>query len=144
MGQYRNYSDEDVIRFAKEVKSISKMLKKLGLKAAGGNFAHMKKTLQRLKIDCSHWTGQGWSKDQQLKDWSGYSRVAHLKRHLIKLRGHKCQSCSNSEWLGKPIMLEVHHSDNDRTNNNLENLMLNCPNCHAQTDGWRQRKDGTL
>lgn len=141
MRKYKNYSDSDVIAFAKEVFSIAGLLKKLDLKMAGGNYAHIKKTIQRLNIDTSHWTGMAWSKDQQLKNWQNYTKVTHCKKHLIKLRGNTCESCNNSLWLNNSIPLEVHHLDSDRTNNNLNNLQLLCPNCHALTDSWRGRRN---
>lgn len=141
MRQYRNYSDQDVIEKAKEVKNISQLLRKLGLRQAGGNFANMKKTLQRLEVDTSHWTGSGWNKGQRLKDWSQYSRAVRVKPHLIKKRGHKCEGCGLTEWRDKPIPLEIEHIDGDRTNNNIENLEILCCNCHAQTETWRRRKD---
>lgn len=140
MGQYRNYSNEDVIKFAKEVKSIAGLLKKLGLKPAGGNYIHIKFILQKLKVDTSHWTGQSWNKNQQLKDWSKYSRASNVKKHLINLRTHKCEKCSLTSWLEADIVLEVHHIDGDRTNNELNNLQLLCCNCHATTDNWRNKK----
>ena len=140
MRKYRDYTDEDVINAAREVKSMSQLLGKLNLIKAGGNFANMKSTLQKLKVDCSHWTGQAWNKDQQLKDWSEYSKVANLKRHLVKKRGHSCENCKNDLWLDKPIPLEVHHIDGDRTNNELINLSLLCCNCHSLTENWRNKK----
>ena len=73
--QYRNYTDENIIEYSKEVKSISGLLKKLNLRPTGGNYSNMKKNLQRLDIDTSHWTGQGWNKGQQLKDWSQYTKA---------------------------------------------------------------------
>ena len=139
MRKYREYTDGDVMRVAAEVKSFAAFLRGLNLKQAGGNYAHGRKTLQRLKVDTSHWTGQGWSKDKQLKDWSGYSRGSNLKGHLIKFRGHKCECCELSEWREKPIGLEVHHVDGDRTNNELDNLQLLCGNCHNQTPNFRNR-----
>ena len=138
MRKYRNYTDEDVIRFAKEVKSIAGLLKKLDLKPVGGNYANIKRIIQRLQIDCSHWTGQGWNKGQQLKDWSNYTQGASAKPHLIKLRGHKCESCNLSEWLGDLIPLEIHHVDGDKTNNGADNLQLLCPNCHSCTKDFRK------
>jgi len=139
--QYRKYTDEDVITSAKKVKSLAGLLKSLDLKCAGGNYAHMKKTLQRLEVDCSHWTGSAWRKDQRLKDWSEYSQVASLKPHLIKERGHKCEKCGLSEWLGELIPLEVDHISGDRTDNQESNLTLLCCNCHALTPTWRGRKN---
>lgn len=140
MKKYLEYTNEDVINYAKEVKSIAGLLKKLGLRVAGGNYSNMKRKLQKLNVDTSHWTGQGWSKDQQLKDWSDYTAVASSKPHLIKLRGHKCECCHNTTWLDDPIALEVHHIDGDRTNNNYNNLQLLCPNCHARTESYRRPK----
>jgi hypothetical protein len=144
MRKYREYTDDDVIKFAKEVKNLSQLLKKLNLQSAGGNYSHIKKTIQRLNIDCSHWGSpkdrQAHSRGKQLKDWSQYSRVAKLKPHLLKLRGHQCENCKNTEWMGFPITLEVDHVDGDKTNNCLDNLKLLCCNCHALTPTWRGRK----
>ena len=139
MRKYRDYSDQDVIEAAKTSFSIAQLLRKLNLKEAGGNYANIKKTLQRLKIDTQHWTGQGWNKDQQLKDWSQYSKVSHLKKHLIKDKGHKCENCGLTEWQKQSIVLEVHHEDGDRTNNEFSNLKLLCCNCHALTHNWRNK-----
>lgn len=140
MRKYRNYTNEDIVRYTKEVYSIASLLKRLELKPSGGNYANIKNNLQKLKIDTSHWKGQGWNKDQQLKDWTKYSRVGHLKKHLIKEKSHQCEKCLLTTWLEQPIILEVHHKDGNRTNNNFNNLQLLCCNCHAQTDNWRNRK----
>lgn len=138
MRKYREYSDEDVINNAKKVFSLAGLMRSLDLRPCGGNYANIKRIVQRLNIDTSHWTGQGWCKDKQLKDWSHYTKAHNLKKHLIKERGHKCEICGNEEWLGKPITLEIHHIDGDRTNNTLDNLQLLCPNCHSTTDNWRK------
>ena len=139
MRKYRKYTDEDIIRFAKEVKSIAGLLDKLDLIKAGGNYINLKKNLQRLKVDTSHWTGQGWNKAAKLKDWSKYTLSASLKPHLIKERGHQCQNCKSNKWMDEIIPLELHHIDGDRTNNNQKNLQLLCPNCHALTDNYCQQ-----
>lgn len=140
MRKYKAYTDEDVINKVAEVKSLSALLRGLNLKTAGGNFANMKRTLQRLQVDTTHWTGQCWNKNQQLKDWSEYSRIANGKSHLIKERGRKCEDCGGTKWKGKDMPLEIHHIDGDRTNNGYDNLQLLCPNCHALTDNWRNKK----
>lgn len=141
MRDYRKYTNEDIINSAKKVKSMAGLLKSLDLKVAGGNYANMKKTLQRLKVDCSHWTGSAWRKDQRLKDWSEYNRISSLKPHLIRKRSHTCEKCGLEEWLKTPIPLEVDHIDGDRTNNEERNLKLLCCNCHALTPTWRGRKN---
>lgn len=140
MRKYREYSNEDIINYAKEVYSIAGLLKKLNLKPVGGNYVNIKRLLQELNVDTSHWTGQGWNKSQRLKDWSKYTRAINLKKHLIAEKGHKCECCGRTEWLDHPIALEVHHIDGDKTNNDISNLQLLCPNCHAVTDNWRKPK----
>jgi len=137
---YRNYTDADLILNATKVKSLAQLMRSVGLTPAGGNYIHMKHQIQKLNIDVSHFTGQLWSKDLQIKDYRNYTRSSNLKPHLIKERGHICELCQLSEWLDKPIMLEIHHIDGDRTNNNKPNLQLLCPNCHATTGNWRNRK----
>ncbi len=51
-----------------------------------------------------------------------------LKIRLVKLRGKECERCGYN----KPEILQVHHKDRDRKNNEFENLELVCPNCHAE------------
>lgn len=137
------YTDEDIINLSKEVKSMAGLLKSLGLKPLGGNYANMKIHLSRLNIDCSHWTGQAWNKGFKFKEFSGYKKTKSLKPHLINERGHKCEKCLNSVWNSELITLEVHHIDGEISNNEIENLQLLCPNCHAQTENWRGRKNLT-
>lgn len=141
MRHYRAYTEKDIIDKAKQVSSLSQLLKQLGLRAAGGNYDSIKTKLCKYKVDCCHWTGKGWNKDKRLKDWSEYTRPVHLKKHLVLKRGHKCELCALELWLDKPIMLELHHVDGDRTNNNPENISLLCPNCHSTTDNFRGRKN---
>lgn len=136
----KKYTIEKLRISAQKVYSLSSLLKELGLKSVGGNYNHLKKVLQENQIDCSHWTGQAWNKNKQLKDWTQYTKTTNLKKHLIKEKGHKCELCNLEEWLNNPITLEVHHKDGDRTNNQLENLQLLCCNCHATTDNWRNKK----
>lgn len=58
-----------------------------------------------------------------------------LLKYNIKL--HKCEICGLEIWNNQPIPLELHHKDGNRFNHSLENLILICPNCHAQTKNYR-------
>jgi hypothetical protein len=146
--KYKEYTNEDIIKYTKQVENINQLLGKLNLKQAGGNFANIKRKLQELNIDCSHWQNtkdrQAWSRGKQLKDWSKYAKIESLKPHLIKERGHQCERCKNSSWMNEKIVLEVDHINGDRTDNCLENLILLCCNCHALTPTWRGRKNMAL
>lgn len=139
--QYKNYTDTDIIEQAKYARSLGSLLKALGLRVAGGNYINMKRKLQLLNIDTAHWTGQAWSKDEQQKDFKDYKRSKNFKRWLTQERGHKCESCLLVDWLGQPIVLELDHINGDRTDNDKNNLLLLCPNCHSQTTTWRGRKN---
>lgn len=56
-----------------------------------------------------------------------------LKLKLIKdkIKEHRCEICGLDSWNGKPIPIELDHIDGNHSNNELENLRIICPNCHA-------------
>ena len=68
--------------------------------------------------------------------------TSKLNKRLINegIKERKCECCGNTKWLGSPIVLELHHIDSNRTNNNLSNLQLLCPNCHSITDNFKSKK----
>jgi hypothetical protein len=51
-----------------------------------------------------------------------------LKLRLFKQRGQACEKCGYNKYK----ILHTHHKDRNRKNNNLINLELLCPNCHAE------------
>ncbi len=53
--------------------------------------------------------------------------IRMLKLQLIERRGKRCERCSFSKFQ----ILQVHHKDRNTRNNELQNLELICPNCHA-------------
>lgn len=56
-----------------------------------------------------------------------------LKNKLIEegYKEKKCERCNLEKWNEEDIPLELHHKDGNKDNNNLENLEILCPNCHA-------------
>jgi len=56
-----------------------------------------------------------------------------LRKKLIEdgIKKDECEDCGTSEWMGKKIVLELHHIDCNHYNNNLSNLKILCPNCHS-------------
>ena len=60
-----------------------------------------------------------------------------LKVKLIKdgLKEDKCEICGVSIWQGAKLPLELHHKDNDHSNNEFDNLEILCPNCHSIQEG---------
>ena len=51
-----------------------------------------------------------------------------LKIRLLKERGNICERCGYNKY----EILQVHHKNKDKLNNNPENLELICPNCHYE------------
>lgn len=44
--------------------------------------------------------------------------------------------CELETWMGQKIPLTIDHIDGDNRNNELSNLIILCPNCHALTPTW--------
>lgn len=145
--------EENLLRqIVKDSISIRQVLLKMGLKGAGGNYAILNNRLSELGIDISHFRGQGflkgrthtWARKHNLEDIFSnniYMKSYELKKRLLKEKylEHKCYKCLNIEWLGDSIPLELEHIDGNTRNNNLSNLTLLCPNCHAKTTTYRGR-----
>lgn len=65
-----------------------------------------------------------------------------LKRKLYDagLKENKCEECGIDEWNDKPLECELDHIDGDRTNHQIDNLKIVCPNCHSQTGTFRYKR----
>ena len=99
----------------------------------------VKKLIDEYQLDVSHFKGRGWSKDSVDMSIFQYNKSCKsdtMIRALTILRGWKCEKCGRTEWEGQQIPLCVHHIDGNHINNQIENLQVLCPNCHAQTDNY--------
>lgn len=153
MAKQRKYTDEQFIEAVKSSTSVRQVLSKLGLKEAGGNYAITKQRIKKLGLDISHFTGPAWNKGKKigpkrpLEDYTSNKHpiISHrLKIRLLKEQVflHQCSVCNLTEWLNKPIPLELDHINGNHEDNSIENLRLLCPNCHAQTDNYRGKNIG--
>ncbi len=145
------YTEEELKEAVKTSYSIRQILQKLKVEPFGGNYDTFRKAVKYFKLDTSHFRGMAWSKGQTfspkrpLEDYLSNkypTQSDRLRKRLIKedILPHICTTCQLTEWLNKPIPLELHHIDGDRKNNNLINLKLLCPNCHTLTENYRGKK----
>jgi len=151
MRQYRKYTEAQFIEAVRTSTSKRQVLIKLGLAPQGGNYATVTRLIQQLSLDTSHFLGQGHAKgkrfDCRVKPIEDYlSGKRDIKSYKLKKRllddglfQHRCCRCRRTTWMKQPIPLELHHIDGNSSNNQLHNLELLCPNCHAQTPNYRGR-----
>lgn len=130
-------------------------LPSLGYAPNGGVHRMVSGHVERLGIDTSHFTGQGWARgsthsparpryplDAILIKRSPYTSTGHLRKRLVAagLKPAHCEECGRHEWRGQELPLHLDHINGDHTDNRLENLRILCPNCHAITPTWCRRK----
>lgn len=141
MRNYKRYTNEDLAKAVKENYSYAAILRQLNLIPAGGNYKHLQKRIQELKLDCSHMTYQAHNKNKEVVPFDELKGTSQIKKRIIKERGWCCEGCGLHTWMQTTIPLELEHIDGNGFNNDRSNLKLLCPNCHALTTTWRRRKD---
>ncbi len=67
---------------------------------------------------------------------------AAILRNILKynLIPYQCFECGLDEWNGKPITLDLDHINGNGKEHRKNNLRFLCPNCHSQTDTFRNKK----
>ena len=68
-----------------------------------------------------------------------YQISSYIRKYLFEKYQFKCAQCGWGKLniLTGNIPLEVHHIDGDYTNNDEDNLLLLCPNCHSLTPTYK-------
>ena len=133
--------------------SYRKVLGRLKLREAGGNYEQVRKYIRELRLDTSHFKGRGWNKGMKgiirpkisLKEilvvGSSFQSFK-LKRRLFAV-GLKLPYCEECGWAKRSedgrVPLELDHINGDRHDNRLENMRVLCPNCHSLKPTHRGR-----
>ena len=101
-------------------------------------------TYQKTNKYCNNQCQKNFEYKESIKNWKlkapGKGRI---KRYLAETIGNKCSVCEIDSWNGKEIVLELEHKDGNSENNSIENLCLICPNCHSQTETYKNRNKGS-
>lgn len=67
-----------------------------------------------------------------------------VKKYLIKTKGNRCQNCGfdKKTTTGRSI-IQMDHINGNCFDNQIENLRLLCPNCHAMTNNYGSLNKGS-
>lgn len=142
-------SDKKIFSGAvRKSETIGGVLSLLGLRSAGGNYRAIKEYARihgiklpdgaKIRNEKLRMVGKRLIKPLQeiLVENSSYNNRYSLKKRLLEaglLKNH-CYFCGlKSVWNGKPLSLQLEHSNGVFDDNRLSNLKLLCPNCHSQT-----------
>jgi 5-methylcytosine-specific restriction endonuclease McrA len=151
----RKYTKELLTDIVARSNSVSDVLRRLDLALAGGNHAHISRTIKAFGIDTSHFHSKPHNGSERrrrtaveilvrLPRGSRRQKPSKLLRALLETgRTYECEVCGVvGTWLGAPLRLEIDHVDGDYHNNEAWNLRFLCPNCHSQTDNFSGRARG--
>ncbi len=154
MSARRKYTQDALEEVVRESFSVAEVMRKLGVRPAGGSHAHIRRRLTEFGIDTSHFLGRGWNAGNRItggpnkrlasevltfRDPDGRPEPAQsLRRALLEIgRENKCAECGTGvEWNGHPLTLQIDHINGQRNDNRSINLRFLCPNCHSQTPNF--------
>ena len=145
----KTWTDEQMLKAISNNKTVSDVLREIGLTVRPGNFRTFWKFVENNSIDTSHFDRYSNNKkikpkktlNEVLVKNSYYSRSS-LKRRLLKegLLKNECEICGQKgEHNGKPLTMVLDHINGIGNDNRLENLRMLCPNCNSQTDTFCSR-----
>ena len=139
----KKYTREDLEQAVLSSYTWAEVCRKVGIKPATGSQSHLKARVVKEGIDFSHFKGKHFKKGmillserQPLELYLNNQKPikSHTLRNRLIQEGYKecrCEKCGLSEWLGEEVPLELDHIDSNHWNNNISNLQILCPNCHA-------------
>ncbi len=141
----RNWTFSQLEKAVKSSFSYRAVLIKLNLYPSGGNYEQIKKYIQEISLDISHFKGKGWNSGlkgigkpriplEQILRRNISFQSFKLKKRLFatKLKPQYCEICGwAQETTDGYLPLELDHINGDHHDNRLENLRILCPNCHS-------------
>lgn len=147
------YDEEEAREAVAASRNYSEVLRRLGMRPAGGNHALLRKWVDEIwQIPTDHFDGGASARrriraatpmaEVLVRD-SSYSR-GHLKQRLFEegFKERRCELCGQDErWRGRWMSLILDHINGIPDDNRIENLRIVCPNCAATFDTHCGRKN---
>lgn len=141
------YNIEQLQEAVQKSECFSDVCRFLNVTVCGFNYDKIKNHCRENNICVSHFDVKRTFRRNKivhtLEDLiSGKVSRGQLRYVLIRL-GHftgKCGECGISEWNNKPLTIELDHINGINDDNRLENLRWLCPNCHSQTETFKNSK----
>jgi hypothetical protein len=140
------WTEECFREAVKKSKSLTEVMKTIGIKPIGSNFKTVKKYITLWNLDISHfiadWTTAARAarkiiSDEDLFVENSIADSQQVKNRFIKTGvENKCAMCSINSWQGQDLTLQMDHINGYSSDNRLENLRLLCPNCHSLTSTY--------
>lgn len=148
------YDETEARAAVKASRSYSEVLRRLGMRPAGGNHRLLRKYVDHVwRIPTDHFDAGAASirnlhktpvpLEDVLIAGSTYSRH-NLKQRLFDegLKKRRCEQCGQDEhWRGRSMSLILDHINGVPDDNRLKNLQVVCPNCAATLDTHCGRKN---
>lgn len=149
-GRKRTWTDEQFSQAVANNTSFTSSMQALGLHPSHSYRSHIK----RLGLSTSHWKRGSFSdttnrrfqeipiEDILIKD-STFTNNTRLRYRVLKskLLNYVCSECGLEPlWQDKALTLELHHINGHSKDNRIHNLTFLCPNCHSQTDNYKNKK----
>lgn len=101
---------------------------------------------------CSNKCSSEYRKENMIEQWlegkyyfnPNYTLPKSIREFLFEKTNYKCELCGFEGYNVKTnlTILQIHHKDGDSNNNDISNLQILCPNCHAMTENYMSLNKG--
>lgn len=141
------YTEKQLTQAIRTSFTYSEVLEKLNLRKSGSSYTHIKKVIKKLNLNTDHF--DRYYKNRNTNNCHFVTKEILFEKYLIKnkvvdgvwlrnklllfkLKEDVCEECGLVTWRDKPLNKQLHHINEEHTDNRLKNLKLLCSNCHTQ------------